>query len=266
VIVTKLNNLIHTVHTQHELSKNEIKKAAEALNVRSIPQTTPLIDGFEIDFWHQAYQDIPGGDFIDFIQTDDRYTFLVLGDIMGKKWMAWFFTFSFLSYIRAAVRFGVLSGDHSVASILSKVNQMICLDDVLKDILSSLSLIMIDHETKQLSYSGAGDLPLLHFEAQTGQIKQVSSDGLLLGLFEQGNYSEKNVSLAKDDRLFIFTDGMTDLSAGVGKKSDYNSFRNSLIPLLTNNYNFEGLKDELFASLADKRVDDCSIIQIHKTG
>ncbi|MGN6180772.1 MAG: SpoIIE family protein phosphatase [Mucilaginibacter sp.] len=265
VIVSKLNNIIYTVQKQHEISKNELKKAAEALNVRSIPQSVPLINGFEINFWHQPYRDIPGGDFIDFIQADERHTFIVLGDIMGKKWMAWFFTFSFLSYVRAAVRFGALSGDYSVASILRKVNEVICLDDVLKDMLSSLSLVMIDSETQQISYSGAGDLPLLYFNAKTAVTKQISSDGLLLGLFPDGRFSEQQISLENNDRLFIFTDGMTDLSAGSGKKSDYKQFTNSLSPLLECDYTFESLKYKLFESSADLRVDDCSIIQIRKT-
>lgn len=265
VIVSKLNNIIYTVQKQHEISKNELKKAAEALNVRSIPQAVPNVDGFEINFWHQPYQDIPGGDFIDFIQADEQHIFIVLGDIMGKKWMAWFFTFSFLSYVRAAVRFGVLSGDYSVASILHKVNEVICLDDVLKDMLSSLSLVMIDKQTQQISYSGAGDLPLLYYNAITAETKQISSDGLLLGLFPDGKFSEQQISLGNNDRLFIFTDGMTDLTAGSGKKSDYNQFVNSLQPLLKHNRSFESLKHELFELPATLRVDDCSIIQIRKT-
>ena len=35
---------------------------------------------------------------IDFIKINDRFTFIVLGDVMGKKWGAWFFSFSFLIF------------------------------------------------------------------------------------------------------------------------------------------------------------------------
>jgi phosphoserine phosphatase RsbU/P len=265
VIVQKLNNLIYTVQKQQELSKNELKKAAEALNVKSIPTKTPDLKGFEIDFWHQPYQDIPGGDFIDFIQVNERYSFIVLGDIMGKKWMAWFFTFSFLSYIRAAIRFCILNHDYSVGSILQKVNEVICLDDVLKDILSSLSLLMIDNETQQISYSGAGDLPLLYYEAKTSQLKQISGDGLLLGLFAWSTYGEQLINLAKDDQLFIFTDGMIDFSATDGKKSDYNSFSKNIDSLLNNKHSFKRIKSVLFEPSLAIQVDDCSIINIRKT-
>lgn len=265
VIVSKLNNLIYAVHKQQEQSKQELKKAAEALNVRSIPNKTPEINGFEINFWHQSYQDIPGGDFIDFIKVNDRYSFIVLGDIMGKKWKAWFFTFSFLSYVRAAIRFGIHDHDYSVSSILQKVNNVICLDDILKDILSSLSLLMIDNETQQITYSGAGDLPLLHYDSKAARFKKISSDGLLLGLFPDGNYTEQLINLAKDDQLFIFTDGMTDFSDSGGKKSDYNIFANELEPYLNKKYNFEQIKTDLFKPAITARVDDCSIINIYKT-
>ena len=265
VIVSKINNLIYTVQKQQELSKSELKKAAEALNVKSIPTKTPEIDGFDIDFWHRPYQDIPGGDFIDFINANERYTFIVLGDIMGKKWMAWFFTFSFLSYIRAAIRFCVLSRDYSVGSILQKVNDVICLDDVLKDILSSLSLLMIDNETLIITYAGAGDLPLLHFEADTSTLKQISGDGLLLGLFAGNEYTEQQITLAKNDQLLIFTDGMIDFSDDTGKKSDYNTFARNIDLMLNKKYSFKRIQDELFEPSLAVQVDDCSIINIRKT-
>ena len=265
VIVSKLNNLLYAVHKQQEQSKQELKKAAEALNVRSVPNKVPEIRGFEINFWHKSYQDIPGGDFIDFIQVNDRYSFIVLGDIMGKRWKAWFFTFSFLSYVRAAIRFGILDHDYSVSSILKKVNNVICLDDILKDILSSLSLLMIDNQTQEISYSGAGDLPLLHYESKTAKFKKISSDGLLLGLFSDGNYTEKNVHLEKDDQLFIFTDGMIDFSDVTGKKSDYNFFAEQLEPYVNKKYSFDDIKTNLFKPAIATRVDDCSIINIYKT-
>jgi sigma-B regulation protein RsbU (phosphoserine phosphatase) len=265
VIVSKINNLIYTVQKQQELSKSELKKAAEALNVKSIPTKAPKIDGFEIAFWHRPYQDIPGGDFIDFIQANERYSFIVLGDIMGKKWMAWFFTFSFLSYIRAAIRFCVLNNDYSVGSILQKVNDVICLDDVLKDILSSLSLLMIDNETQIITYSGAGDLPLLHFKASSSTLKQISGDGLLLGLFSGNEYNEQQITLSQNDQLFIFTDGMIDFSDDTGKKSDYNKFVHNIGLMLNKKHSFRLIQEELFEPSLSMQIDDCSIINIRRT-
>jgi sigma-B regulation protein RsbU (phosphoserine phosphatase) len=264
VIVSKVNNILFAVDKQRELSENEVKKAAKSLNIKSIPVKPPEIKEFTVDFWHQAYHGIPGGDFIDFIKVNDRYNFIVLGDIMGKKWMAWFFTFGFLSYVRSAVRFAAFNEEYSTAKILQQVNSIICFDEVLKDILSSLSLLLIDSETNRITYAGAGDLPLLQYSNETGELTMVSSSGLLLGLFEEGNYTEKEIVLNQGDRLFVFTDGMIDFIDKTGKKSDYNQFSKTLKPFMEKENNFTHIAKSLFSGNLNEQVDDRSIISIYK--
>ncbi|HVS91189.1 MAG TPA: fused response regulator/phosphatase [Mucilaginibacter sp.] len=265
VIVSKIGNLIDTVQKQRELSVLEIKKAALALNIRTVPKVAPVVTGFDVDFWHQAYQDVPGGDFIDFIEVDERYSYIVLGDVMGKKWVAWFFTFSFLSYIRAAIRFGIMNRDFSTAEILQKVNSVICYDNALKDILSTMSLVMIDKQEQVVTYSGAGDLPMLHYRACTGVIEQVESSGLLLGLFPDGGYTEQRIELKPGDQLFVFTDGLIDYEDENGeKKSDYNLFKDKLLNMINDKLNFKQIRQSLLQNLSPALVDDCSIINISK--
>src|SRR5690606_38143848 len=161
------------------------RTAAEALNLRSVPIKPPVVPGYEINFWHQTFQNYPGGDFIDFITTpSSNHIFIVLGDVMGKKWGAWFFSFNFLSYIRSAVRLCVSDGNLSTASILQKINNVIYFDPVLSDVLAAVSLIMLEPKTGKLMYSGAGDLPLIYYEAEIKQYRKVLSSGLLLGMMQ----------------------------------------------------------------------------------
>lgn len=264
VIIAKIDNLLRAVNKQKELSELEIRQTVAALNIKAVPEKVPVIDGLTIDFWHYDYQDIPGGDFIDFIEADDRYLFIVLGDVMGKKWKAWFFTFTYLSYIRAAVRFGVSDADHSTATILQKINKVIYHDEGLRDILSSVSLIRLDKQTGKLSYAGAGDLPLLHYHAATQELSKIDSSGLLLGLLSEGNYTEQNITLKTGDELFIFTDGLVDIALDNGKKSDYEAFAAKLQQHMANKQTFNQFKDNL-QQQSTLLVDDSSIIQIHKT-
>lgn len=263
VIVAKLTNLLNTVDKQRQLSEQEIKKTAAALNIKAVPDKAPVLENFTIDFWHQDYQDIPGGDFVDFIEADERYLFIVLGDIMGKKWKAWFFTFSYLSYIRAAIRFGVMSQEISTATILQKVNRIICYDQVLKDVLSSLSIIRLDRLSGQLTYAGAGDLPLLHYHHETGRCSQVQSAGLLLGLFPDGMYQETTIQLADQDCLLLFTDGLIDYDDGEGNKSDYQHFADRIMNLMRIQSSFVNVKEELLRQNA-LGVDDASLVYIRK--
>lgn len=265
VIITKLDNIIKTLQNEHVRSVRELKIAAEALNVKSMPTHTPDVSGYRISFWHRGYRGYPGGDFIDFVQVDSRYCFAFLGDIMGKKWKAWFFTFGFLSYIRAAIRFCVLDQDFDLATIVQKINKLIYLDESLQNILSSLSLLLLDTETGEVHYTGAGDLPLISFKPQTGQTKTVQSAGLLLGLLEDGFYDNRTISMEPGDQLAIFTDGMIDIPSNGSKKSDYPFFVEKISPYLGKPDTFELIKTRVLNSIDDSnQMDDASIIFIEK--
>ncbi|MCF2504929.1 fused response regulator/phosphatase [Dyadobacter sp. CY107] len=266
VIISKLGNIIKSLENEHVRSVRELRVAAETLNVKSIPTQSPNVSGFRLHYWHKGYLGYPGGDFIDFVQADSRFCFAFLGDIMGKKWTAWFFTFGFLSYIRAAIRFCVLDNDFTLDTIVQKINKLICMDESLQNILSSLSLLLLDSETGEVHYTGAGDLPLISFDQESASVKTVLSSGLLLGLMEEGFYDKQIIQMKTGDQLVIFTDGMIDIPSSGSKKSDYPFFVSKITPYLGKAESFELIKTAVLESINDtNQMDDASIIFIEKT-
>jgi sigma-B regulation protein RsbU (phosphoserine phosphatase) len=264
VIVSKINNFLHTVREQHERTLKELSKAAVSLNLNSIPQKNPIVKGFDIDFWHKPFQNYPGGDFIDFITINEQYTFVVLGDVMGKKWGAWYFSFGFLSYIRAAVRICISEGNFSTKSILQKINAVVYHDPVVNDVLSSLSLIMIDTVDASIKYSGAGDLPLLYYNSAEKRTVQITSAGMLLGLMPDGDFDELILKLNIGDQIFLLTDGVIDFEGAEGKRTDYNTFITAITPYLGESFS-EFKKGEFLKEKTITHVDDCSLIYLQKT-
>ncbi|WP_138475973.1 response regulator [Dyadobacter bucti] len=265
VIISKLKNIINSLENEHIRSIRELRIAAETLNVKSIPTVRPQVAGYSIHFWHKGFRGYPGGDFIDFVQVDDRYCFAFLGDIMGKKWKAWFFTFGFLSYIRAAIRFCVLDNDFALDTIVQKINKLIYLDESLQNILSSLSLLLLDSQTGQIHYTGAGDLPLINYKTETRETKTILSSGLLLGLLEDGFYDKQLIQMSPGDQLAIFTDGMIDIPSDGLKKSDYPFFVTRISPYLGMPDSFELIRANVLESIDDSnQLDDSSIIFIEK--
>lgn len=266
VIISKLGNIIKSLENEHVRSVRELRVAAETLNVKSIPTQSPKVSGFRLHYWHKGYLGYPGGDFIDFVQADSRFCFAFLGDIMGKKWTAWFFTFGFLSYIRAAIRFCVLDNDFTLDTIVQKINKLICMDESLQNILSSLSLLLLDSETGEVHYTGAGDLPLISFGRESASVKTVLSSGLLLGLMDEGFYDKQIIQMKTGDQLVIFTDGMIDIPSAGSKKSDYPFFVSKITPYLGKAESFELIKTTVLESINDtNQMDDASIIFIEKT-
>lgn len=264
-IISKINNYLNSIRERHEHTIRELSSAAMALNLYSVPQETPRINGFEIDFWHKSFENYPGGDFIDAISINNRYTFIILGDVMGKKWGAWFFSFGYLSYIRAAVRLCVSEGDVSTQSIMQKINLVIYHDPVVSEVLSTLSLIMVDSESETLSYTGAGDLPLLYFSRAEMKLNMISSSGLLLGISKEGGFDEYLFSMQPGDQLILITDGLIDKETATGKKTDLNSFVDEVAKHLGKTDSFAILKNDGFLSeKAKDQIDDCSLIFIQK--
>jgi sigma-B regulation protein RsbU (phosphoserine phosphatase) len=262
-ILSKIDNLLQAVREHYERSLSEIKGIAERLNLRNIPKKAPQLKRFKIDYFNQSFQNQPGGDFIDFIQINERYTFAVLGDVMGKKWGAWFFSFSFLSYIRSAIRLCVYDENYSLSEILNKLNRVIHDDELLSDIFSTLSIILLDDESGTVKYSGAGDLPILMFEENSSELKYFKSDGILLGFSEFGSYPELEISIASGEELYMISDGMIDFEINGKKKSDINLFKEKLFNFKQNKETTETIKNRLFDKHASQ-VDDCSIIIIKR--
>lgn len=262
-ILSKINNLMLAVREHYERSLSEVKGIAEKLNLRNIPKKAPELKNFSISYFNQSYQYQPGGDFIDFIQINDRYTFVILGDVMGKKWGAWFFSFSFLSYIRSAIRLCVFDETFSLPIILHKLNRVIYADEFLSDIFSTLSIVLIDDEEATLCYSGAGDLPVLKYEAETTEIAAYQSTGILLGFSEKVFYDDINIDLQPGEEMYVISDGMIDFEIDGEKKSDINLFKQKLRDLKLRNEPTEHIVTKLF-NKHTSQIDDCSIIIIKR--
>lgn len=262
-ILSKIDNLMQSVREHYERSLSEIKVIAEKLNLRNMPKSAPELKHFNISYFNQSYQDHPGGDFIDFIQINERYTFVVLGDVMGKKWGAWFFSFSFLSYIRSAIRLCVYEGNFSLSEILGKLNRVIHSDEILSDIFSTLSILLIDDEAQKISYAGAGDLPLLKYEKAQENLISCQSDGILLGFSEHSTFNEIVLSLDTDEEIYLISDGMIDFEVGGTIKSDINLLKSRLYELKRDGISTIDIKNTLF-NKTKSQVDDCSLIILSK--
>ncbi len=262
-LVAKIKNILATVVEQKEKSINELKLVADRLNLKSVPDKFLKLKNFEVSVFHKSFQNHPGGDFIDFIKIDDRFTFVVLGDVMGKKWGAWFFSFTFLSYIRSAIRLCVFDGNLSVSQIMQRINQVIHVDEFLDDIYSTLSLVLIDNDEGIVTYSGASDLPVLKYEIAKNKITQIKSKGLLLGFFKNGNFNEQQIDVNHGEKLFLLSDGAIDFEANGVKKTDINLFIKELEFHLNQNSTFKQITDGIFND-QKYQVDDCSLIEIKR--
>lgn len=264
VISAKVKAIVESLQKERKKVVDEIQHAAETIKLKVVPDSPPKLDGYLIEQWHQTYQGIPGGDFLDYIKLSSDTYAIAFGDVMGKKWGAWYFAFAYAGYIRSAIRFVAQSGEeHSPAKIMEKLNRAIYQDAKVSEIFATLSLIVINVITNEIKYTGAGDLPLLVKKAKTGEILRIESEGLLLGFLEDSDYEDINIKLDLNDEIAIFTDGVVE-----AKNEDGEQFGHTRIQEVFQNYEgdsfLKALKERLLQFTNMKLDDDTTALWIKR--
>ena len=211
VIVAKVKGIINSLSKERQKVVSELHEAADSLRIKVVPDNLPVFDGFKIKQWHLPFEGIPGGDFIDYFNIDDEHLAIVLGDVMGKKWGAWYFAFAYAGYVRSALR-GVLQSlkKYSPSAILSEVNKSVYKDAKVSEVFSTISIVILDSKNLIASYTGAGDLPLVYKDSSENIVKNIQSKGMLLGFSEDGEYEDTIIHLNKSDTLLLITDGLIE--------------------------------------------------------
>jgi phosphoserine phosphatase RsbU/P len=211
VIVAKVKAIINSLSKERQKVVSELHQAADSLRIKVVSDTIPQLEGFSIKQWHMPFEGIPGGDFIDYFKIDEDHLAIVLGDVMGKKWGAWYFAFAYAGYVRSALR-GVLqtSNKYSPSSILNEVNSSVYKDAKVSEVFSTISIVILDKENLTASYTGAGDLPLLYKNSTENSVETIRSKGMLLGFAADGEYEDILLKLNKGDSIFLTTDGIIE--------------------------------------------------------
>ena len=174
-----------------------------------LPETVPDLPGWDFAAFYQSAQQI-GGDFYDFfpLGSKEERLGLVIGDVSGKGVPAALF----MALSRSIIRTKAFTGRRPW-EVLRTSNRMIC-----KDTRSSLFLTAfyatLHLETGRLIYTNAGHNRPLWLNQQRGELTELKTDGIVLGVFERIYLGEAEISVEPGDLLVFFTDGLTEAMNG----------------------------------------------------
>jgi sigma-B regulation protein RsbU (phosphoserine phosphatase) len=263
VITAKVNAILKSQKKQRKDIISELHSAAESMRVMVVPEEPPIFDGFDIQQWHVPYEGIPGGDFIEYFPLDEHNIAVILGDVMGKKWGAWYFAFAYAGYIRSALRFVLPSmKEFKSNEILQHVNSMVYNDAKISEVFATLSILILNNKTKKIKYSGAGDLPIYYIPEGTDFPKKIQSKGKLLGFAEEGNYDEVIIDLKTNDRLILLTDGILESRNAEGEQFGHKSFDYIINNSLLTDDLMQKIQTEFRTFTGNHFEDDVSLISI----
>jgi sigma-B regulation protein RsbU (phosphoserine phosphatase) len=145
-----------------------------------------------------------GGDFYDFIELPDGRIGIVMADVSGKGVPAAFFmAVSRTSLREQAARYS------EPGACLARTNEILCAQNPL-DLFVTVFYGILDPATGVLSYANGGHNPPLVARAD-GSIEPLDgAAGLVLGVMPGVIYPDHEVQLRPDDRLVLYTDGVTE--------------------------------------------------------
>jgi CheY-like chemotaxis protein len=192
---------------------NAIKLAVDNSPVRLESKTEQNFENHQISIIHEPFEHIPGGDFYEILSDPgNNFKIIVLGDVMGKKWGAWFFVNAYLAYIRSTIRFLLNNTPYSeltASGIIEHLNKQISVDLQIAEVFTTLSIIIIRKE-KPVYIAAAGAMKPLMFKFKDQSISQLNITGMLLGISENSKYHQLEIELEPFDKLLFFSDGYTE--------------------------------------------------------
>jgi phosphoserine phosphatase RsbU/P len=258
VVIAKVSAILKSLEKERVKVVDEVQKAADNMGAKVVPDEFPQLRGFEIKHWHMPFKNVPGGDFIDYFRMDENHLAIILGDVMGKRWGAWYFAVAYAGYVRSAARFVLEStSDFSPSRILQKVNESVYKDERISEVFITLSVVILDNKNKTAKYSGAGDLPIIY---KSDKVERIISKGVLLGFSKSGEYEDCELNLKSGDQLFLLTDGITECRNRAGLLYGEERFMSFLETINPAEDSLEQIKKEIFSFSENELEDDVSVI------
>ena len=185
---------------QLEMQEQELQRARE-IQLSLLPKEIPQLPGFAVAAaWRPAR--MVSGDYYDIFRLGGNRLGICIADVVGKGVSAALL----MANVQAAVR-AYASSSESAANLCGKVNRLLC-ENIATGKFVTFFYGFLDGEARTFQYCNAGHpYPIL---VSHGKSQILDAGGAVLGVFPAWEYKDSVIPLAPQDRLVLFTDGITE--------------------------------------------------------
>ena len=176
---------------------------AKQIQLSALPSSFPDTDEYEIFAQMIAAKEV-GGDFYDFYSLDDNTVLFLAADVSGKGIPAAMFMMTAKTIIKDLAERGL-----PVDEIFTLANEKLCENNE-SGMFVTAWIGKVDLPTGKLSFANAGHNPpvIVHADGECEYLR--SRAGLVLAGMEGMMYRANEITLSKGDRIFLYTDGVTE--------------------------------------------------------
>lgn len=232
-------------------------KVARLIQQTLLPRDVPHLSGWDLAAYYQPAREV-GGDFYDFLYFDDGRLGIVIGDVTDKGVPAALVMATTRTLLRVIGERLVTPG-----AVLERVNEVL-IDDIPPRMFVTCLYALLDPATGRLQFANAGhDLP---FHRSAEGVHEMRATGMPLGLLPGMGYEEKEITLAPDDTVFFYSDGLAEAHSPSGEMYGFPRVQE----LLTGCYSQADLIACSLDSLAGftgagwEQEDDVTLVTLHR--
>ena len=176
---------------------------AKQIQLSALPTDFPNNDDFAIYAQMIAAKEV-GGDFYDFYKLNENTVAFLVADVSGKGIPAAMFMMTAKTIIEDLAESGMAVND-----IFTKANEKLCQNNE-SGMFVTAWMGILDLESGRLQFANAGHNPPLLKRANDDFEYLNTRAGLVLAGMEGIRYRAGEIMLSPGDRLFLYTDGVTE--------------------------------------------------------
>ncbi len=190
---------------EEALEKQRMEKDLElARNIQQnlLPDKIPQLEKFEIAALSKSARQV-GGDYYDLVKLDENKLLFAIADVSGKGVQAALLMANLQAFLQS-----VAKQNFPLSDATNLINDLVSGNTTMGSFITFFWGIL-DESKMELTYVNAGHNPPLI--VRDGKIDKLKKGGMILGVMETTiPYESETVGLKKDDKIFLFTDGITE--------------------------------------------------------
>ena len=195
---------------EHERKTKELEEARQ-LQLSMLPKEIPHFTNLEIATYTKPATEV-GGDYYDFLKTEDGTLTLIIGDATGHGLKAGTMVTATKSL------FNSLAGRTDVVEILKDFNSSLY---KMKLYNLAMCIAILKIKDNKLDIASAGMPPALIYRKSTGKVDEILLKGMSLGSIKEFPYYKETYDLHSGDLILLMSDGFPERFTADKQMIDY---------------------------------------------
>ncbi|MBP9192492.1 MAG: serine/threonine-protein phosphatase [Ignavibacteria bacterium] len=206
IISMTLNSILRARYIESSAKENivELEKARE-IQKGILPEHELKFGNYEM-FGLSLPDKIVGGDFFDYLESDDKERVgVAIGDAASKGFSA----AAQSLYVSGALRMGA-EYQTKMTAMVSRINNLVYETFPYERFVTLFYCELISDKKGLCQYVNAGQNPPMFYKSEINRIDSLSSTGPVLGPAPYQKYYSDSINFRKNDILLLYTDGIVE--------------------------------------------------------